>query len=301
MPSIRSLASLIVLATLIVGGAVVWGQQGHEMVGRVAAESLPPEMPAFFRNAASQLSYLNPEPDRWKERAERDLDPAMNAKYGPEHYVNFEGIPESFFLAPNRYAYFDSLYSAGMAIPGPGLLSFTILELTQRLRSGFRLWRAAEDDDTRAFIEARILNDAGLLGHYVADGSNPHHTSVHHNGWASGHENPHGFTTDRRFHWRFESLFVRNNVRVDDVRARAIGEPRVFPDVRTAVLSFLRESNGYIEPLYRLEQEESFDALTASDAHHDFASYQLARGADMLRDLWWTAWVTSESMSPGDE
>jgi hypothetical protein len=294
---LRSKALLLSVALILVltssGSALMWGQDGHVMVGRVAAETLPPEMPAFFREAAPQLAYLNPEPDRWKERTERDLDPAMNAKYGPEHYVNFEGVPESFFLAPNRYAYFDSLYAAQMSVPGPGLLSFTILELTQRLRSGFRLWRAAEDDETRSFIEARILNDAGILGHYVADGSNPHHTSVHHNGWASGHENPHGFTTDRRFHWRFESLYVRNNIRADDVRERALGEPRVFPDVRSGVLDFLRESNGYIEALYRLEQTESFDAHTSNDAHHDFASLQLARGADMLRDLWWTAWVTS--------
>jgi hypothetical protein len=284
---------LLLTTTLAGGSGGLWGADGHEMVGRVAAEALPPEMPEFFRDAVAQLSYLNPEPDRWKERVERDLDPAMNAKYGPEHYVNFEGVPATFFHAPNRYAYFDSLYAAGMDIPGPGLLTFTMLELTQRLRSGFRLWRAAEDDEQRAFIEARILNDAGILGHYVADGSNPHHTTVHHNGWASGYDNPHGFTTDRRFHWRFESLFVRTNVRVQDVRERATGDPTVFSDVRLAVLDFLRTSNGYVDTLYRLEQEEEFGTHTASSAHHDFASYQLARGADMLRDLWWTAWVTS--------
>jgi hypothetical protein len=294
--NIRLFSAVAALAALLIitGSTAMWGREGHEMIGFVAAESLPPEMPAFFREAAPQLSYLNPEPDRWKERTERDIDPAMNAKYGPEHYVNFEGVPESFFLAPNRYAYFDSLYAAGRDIPGPGLLSFTTLELAQRLRSGFRLWRNVEDDETRQFIEARILNDAGILGHYVADGSNPHHTSIHFNGWNRDAENPHGFTTDRRFHWRFESLFVRNNVTTDDVRERAINEPQVFDDFRTAILKFLYTSNGYIEQLYLLEQEETFDAHTSNPGHHDFASYQLARGAEMLRDLWWTAWITSD-------
>ena len=58
-----------------------------------------------------------------------------------------------------------------------GLLPFKMLEMTQQLRVDFRNWRAAPDS-IKPWIEARIIDDAGILGHYVADGSNPLHTTI---------------------------------------------------------------------------------------------------------------------------
>jgi hypothetical protein len=40
-----------------------WGEVGHRLIGSAAASALPADTPAFFRDAADQLSYLNPEPD----------------------------------------------------------------------------------------------------------------------------------------------------------------------------------------------------------------------------------------------
>ncbi len=278
---------------LITAGPMIWGEDGHLMVGRVASEALPADMPDFFREAAAQLSYLNPEPDRWRDRLERKLDPAMNADQAPEHYINFELIPAHILDAPDRYAYLDSLHSMG--IDPAGLLPFRILELTQRLRVGFRLWRAEEDSSVRRYIEERIINDAGILGHYVADGANPHHTSVHHNGWAEGYPNPHGFMPEPHFHGRFESAYVSANVTTDDVRAAVRSTSRVYPELRPAILNFLDESFGLLETLYELDQQESFNAYTVGADHHAFAVSRLARGSEMLRDLWWTAWITSET------
>ena len=42
---------------------------GHRITGEVAARRVPEAMPAFFRNATQQLAYLNPEPDRWRDRS----------------------------------------------------------------------------------------------------------------------------------------------------------------------------------------------------------------------------------------
>lgn len=262
------------------------------MIGLVAAENLPEEMPAFFRAAAAQLSYLNPEPDRWRNRRERDLDPAMDAAFGPDHYINFEIIPEGALLARSRYAYLDTLSAHGVALPGPGLLPWRILEITQRLRVGFRQWREAESDEQRGWIEARIINDAGILGHYVADGSNPHHTTIHHNGWVG--ENPRGFTAERGFHGRFESIYVRENITTDDVRSGVYNGEQVFQDVREATWQFLATSNGLVERLYELDLDEPFGAETQGVEHRAFAIDRLAAGAEMLRDLWWTAWMSSE-------
>jgi hypothetical protein len=273
-----------------------WGSEGHRMIGSAAARALPEEMPEFFRSAVDQLAYLNPEPDRWKAREERDLDPAMNAAHSSEHYINFEGVPASLFDAPDRFAYLDSLKAHGFEIPGPGLLPYKMLELTQRLRVGFREWRNATDARERSWIEQRIINDAGILGHFVADGSNPAHTTIHHNGWVG--ENPRGYATDNRFHSRFESAFVRAQVRPEHVEAQMGAAARVFPEIRPAVLDYLRSSNAHVVELYEIDLRSPFSETNTVEENRLFAAQRLAAGAEMLRDLWWTAWVTSGDAGP---
>jgi hypothetical protein len=41
------------------------------------------------------------------------------------------------------------------------------------------MWRAEKDSNKRKWIEQRIINDAGIPGHYVIDVANPHHTTIH--------------------------------------------------------------------------------------------------------------------------
>ena len=76
----------------------------------------------------------------------------------------------------------------------------------------------------RFLLRTAPFDDAGNLGHYVADGSNPHHTTTHHNGWVG--DNPNGYTTDNRFHGRFESVFVQAHLKAGDVTANRSHAPR---------------------------------------------------------------------------
>ncbi len=277
-----------------------WGDAGHRLIGLAAARKLPPEMPEFFRRAAQQLAYLNPEPDRWKDRAERTLDPALEGGTSPDHYIDMDLVPEKVLrgalAAPNRWAYADSLRGAGVTANSMGLLPFAILELSQKLRGDFRLWRIAPDSTTRNWIEQRIIDDAGILGHFVADGSNPHHTTKHHNGWIG--ENKKGYTTDNRFHYRFETQYVQANVALPGVLALVRDSARVIPDYRTGVIAYLDESFAQLLPLYEIEKTTPFQAETSTAAQKVFASARLAAGAEMLRDIWWTAWITSGQTVP---
>jgi hypothetical protein len=187
---------------------------------------------------------------------------------------------------------------AGMAVPerDGGLLPFAILEMTQRVAIGFRLWRAETDPHRRSWIEQRIIDDAGILGHFVADAANPHHTTVHFNGWAENWPNPHGFTSDRTFHARFESDYVRAHLKLDDVLPLAVAPVHQVADLRAGVLAYIRATHAQLERLYELEQQEPFGPLTAGAAHKRFTAERLAAGAVMLRDLWWSAWLMSAYM-----
>ena len=270
-----------------------WGGHGHLISGQAAATALPPDMPEFFHAAAEQLAYLNYEPDRWRERELREMDQGFSY----DHYIDLENVPDAARTAPDRFNYLEVLYrQTDLAKPerDGGLLPFRILELYGRLLTGFRRWRASDDSAERAWIAQRIINDAGVLGHYVADGAQPHHTTIHFNGWNSETPNPRGFTIERDFHSRFESGFVEANVRLQDVLPGVQTRPRRLEDVRAAVWSYLLESNEKVTRLYELEQEFGFVPNQPGSETKEFAIERLAAGANMLRALWWTAWLDSE-------
>lgn len=301
-------ASVVVFSLLLFGGATpaqppaapfpVWGADGHRMAARAASRALPREVPRFFREAGEQLAWLGPEPDRWKRREFREMDQAW--RY--DHYIDLENIPPDSraWEAPHRYAFVRSLIRDGVDRPerDVGFLPFAILELQQRLTVLWTRWHEAGSRRDREFLEARILDDAGVLGHYVTDASQPHHTTVHFDGWnaASGaaEPNPEAFTEERGFHGRFESAFVSAHVREGSVgaavprRARDLGS---VAEVREAVWDFIEGSHANVEALYRLEKRVGFDPGRAPDPEaRDFTEARLAAGAEMLRDLWWTAY-----------
>jgi hypothetical protein len=294
---VAAIAGAVVMVTAVTTGAAVrWGFHGHEIAGRAAATALPAELPAFFRDATAQLAYLNPEPDRWRGDGSRELNEAK--RY--DHYVDFEIIPDTIRAAADRFQYLAALQREGVQNPArdAGLLPFRILELYQSLVVQWRLWRQEQDPVKRGWIEQRILNDAGVLGHYVTDGANPHHTSVHHDGWRQDYPNPRGFTTERGFHSRFESQFVEAKIRIGDVLPHIEAQPRRLERARSEIMTYLLRSHERLDRLYELDQIEAFGRGTQSAAHKDFAVERLAAGANMLRDLWWSAWLESAPQQP---
>lgn len=288
--------SLSVLVALTINPLAVrgWGQKGHELSGLVAAKKLPEDMPKFFRKAAEQLSYLNPEPDRWRSRDESNLDRAMDSAYAPDHFLDMELVPEAAMKAVNRYDFTAELIKAGQKPTTAGFVPYRMLELFQTLRIEFRLWRAEKDGNKRKWIEQRIINDAGILGHYVSDSANPHHTTIHFNGWSGA--NPNGYTVfsrERGIHFRFEEEFVSAKISLNDVLPLVNAAPRTIEKPREELWDYLKASNKLVEPLYILDKKEQFSATNNSPEHKKFVAERLAVGAQMLRDLWWTAWTTS--------
>jgi hypothetical protein len=253
-------------------------------------------MPSFFTEAADQLIYLNPEPDRWRSGDIREMDEAW--KY--DHYVDLENVPAGGMEARDRFEFIGALYRAGIENPQQtvGFLPFRLLEMVQRLTTEFAIWRNMEDGPERVFVEARILNDAGILGHYATDASNPHHTTIHFNGWAEGVPNPEGYTTSRDFHSRFESGFVGAHLTEADVGPRLTSSATAFVNPREAIWEHVRRTNRSVEELYRLEMEHGFDPYSPPHpAEREFVATRLAAGAEMLRDLWWSAWVNSQDLA----
>src|SRR5262249_7356958 len=243
-------SSVIAMRPSIVEG---WGPEGHEISGRAAAMKLPQEMPQFFRKSVDQLGYLNNEPDRWRDRTESTLDKAMSQAAAADHFIDLEMVPPIALDGVNRYDYAEQMIKIEKKPTQSGFVPYRILELFGRVRVQFRLWRAENDSKKREWIEARVVNDAGILGHYVADAANPHHTTIHYNGWTG--INPNGYTKftqepNQGIHYRFEEEFVKTHIQLKDVLPLIGEKARLIENPREEIWKYLRNSNSLVEQVY---------------------------------------------------
>lgn len=290
------LLALVLFAT----SAWPWGNEGHTAINRVAAEKLPPDVPPFLCHAADQLAYLGSEPDRWRERTEL----ALKLSQEPDHYINLERV-EGMTLPPDRYSFYRELDAKREQTPGKpeyllpekvGLQPYIAMETYGRLVVAFREYRHAllehKDPD---FAERNAIFYAGWLGHYVADGSNPLHTTVQYNGWTG--PNPNGYTTANTIHWRMEGVFVAANQKQLQFADLVSPTPRKLADPFQDYVSYLRRSNQDVEKVYQLEKAGGFDGEGTPESRQ-FIRRRMAAGAQMLRDLWYTAWLQSAQDPP---
>lgn len=301
MAKMKDLLRLVIAAVMVPVIAVepswAWGSDGHKMINRLAATHLPKDVPAFLRNgnALDTLEYLGPEPDRWRNKAEEDLVAAQS----PEHFIDLEYADLVGPLPKKRYDYIRALEKAAAAHPDlqltpekVGLQPYVTEEVYERLKSSMREYRhlLAAGEDTKP-VETAILFYAGWLGHYVADGSQPLHTTIQYNGWTG--PNPNGYTTDHKIHSQFESIYVTANIQSSDVAPLvAAAQPKLLNDEWSNYMDYLRHSASLVEKTYQLEKVGGFTNPGTPEAKA-FVEERLAAGAIELRDMIYTAWVRS--------
>lgn len=292
----------VLVPMVCVQPGVAWGRDGHRMINRLAAGALPKDVPEFLRSAATveAMEWYGPEPDNWKENAE----PELKAAGEPEHFMDMEwadliGGP----LPRKRYDFIRALAYAGkgrtdvsFTPENIGLLPYAADEGYERLKAAMRTYRglAADHKDTKA-VEAEIIFLAGVLGHWVGDGSQPLHATVQYNGWTGA--NPKGYTTEHRIHSQFESGYVKANVKDRDVAPLIPAKPAVIGDVFEQFVGYLRGAEGKVEEVYRLEKAGGLTGEGSAEAKA-FVDERLAAGATELRDVIYTAWVRSGDALP---
>jgi len=280
---------------------LAWGSDGHRMINRLAGAALPTDVPEFLRSkeAVDALEYYGPEPDRWKS----PLEPELNATQSPDHFIDLEYADLVGDLPRKRYDFVRALAFAQKShldLPltpeKVGMQPYQTVEVWERLKSAMRDYRKLKEDhqDTKP-SECEIVFLAGWLGHYVADGSQPLHTTIQYNGWTG--PNPKRYTTEHLIHAQFESTFVSANVNASEVAPLIAEKPVVIADVFTDYMAYLRHTNTLVEKTYQLEKAGAF-AGTGTPAGKEFVDERLAAGATELRDLIYSAWVKSAEPLP---
>ena len=295
MHRVKLLVTSLVLAVCVAGvlapPAGAWGEEGHRYINRVAAAHLPEDVPAFFRNSAERLSFLGPEPDRWRDS--KELFKALGEVNGPDHFVDIDKA-ENFEALPNdRYLYSEWLRVQGKTPKDIGFLPYSILEGFQKVEVLFRLWRDPQHEAERNQIEQNIVYYAGVLGHYVADGSQPLHTSIHFNGWSTS-SNSQLFTREP-LHGRFESEYVRAQFKPEDFSG-SVKTATKLADPFAEIVNYLIDTYNHVPELYRLEKTARWDANNRNPESRKFVQERLAAGSQMLANLWYTAWLGSANI-----
>lgn len=296
-----------------------WDYENHRVINQLALGCLPTNFPGFARTPTAQgrIAFLAGEPDRWYNS--KDL-PLKHAN-GPDHYLDLEELaacgltPQT--LPMFRYEFMAQLALARAAHPDKflpidpaknedqtrqliGFVPWAIVEYEGKLKSGFSYLKALEEAGTQAEIanaHQNIIYIMGVMGHLVGDSAQPLHTTIHHHGWVG--DNPQGYTTNASFHRWIDGdyLLKTGGVSAKDLRdkmrpARAL-DVQGKPDAMfRLVMDFVVEQHKQVEPLYRLEKEGRLSGEGERGLEgKSFLEGQFVQAAQMLADLWYTAWL----------
>jgi hypothetical protein len=298
---LKLISGLITLVLVHNQSAFAWGDEGHRYINRVAAQNIPPTMPRFLRRAQIEIAYLGPEPDRWRSPTEFALKNAQE----PDHFIDLERVAWLDPLPHGRYEFYRKLYEKRAATTDHaddylpehvGLQPYITTEVYDRLKAAWREYRQLRTTHqaTRA-VEGTIIFYAGWLGHYVADGSQPLHTTIQYNGWVG--PNPNGYTTEHKIHAQFETAYILSaNITPKDFSGM-MRSPEKLADPFADYVAYLRQSNALVEKVYELEKAGGFIEKGSPEAFL-FTTQRLAAGSQMLLNLWYTAWLESAVAVP---
>ena len=296
----RRLLVLVIIAAMSSGPIRAWGIRGHQAVNRAAVRGLSADGPAFLQADEDWIAYLANIPDSWRSASEPSLKILEDPNHGwfKEQFAFLKRIPRSryeFVLALHeehkRLLTSDPERAKLTNVRWTGTLPYAAQEAYEQMKAAMRRYRSARaaNQETK-FVELEIASYMGRHGHYTADGAQPLHDTIHHDGWQG--ENPEEYTRDPRIHGRFESAFVDLiNLKVEDIQP-GVGKPQHLSDTFVAILSHLDKASKHVEEVYRMDKVGSF-VDGNNKAGRKLVYERLASGAALLRDLAHTAWIES--------
>lgn len=311
--AIIAMAALGAATVLGSGQAWAWGHTGHVEIGRIAAQALPGEIRRLLPtpDPVTAISEWNAELDVSKGAGQ-----THDFERDPGHYIDIDddglvmGIVPFGSMPISRRDYDTALRPGGQTQYGSGYLYYSLIDGWQQVRKDFAWVRAlsvglktASNNADRAFFKEQLalrrellLRDIGVWGHYVADGSQPMHVSVHFNGWGN-YPNPNNYTNEP-IHAPFEGSFVKDFVKVSAVRTAMPAYRDCKCAIEQRVHDYLLTTLAKIDRTYDLAGGTG-NYTKKTSAAVDFVTQRLAAGAAEMRDMIIDAWKSSAASSVG--
>ncbi len=324
-------STLLFGSMLLSHQALAWGHTGHVIISSTAVQSLPADLPEFVRTVEAQreIGELGPEADISKTTVtvEQYATPfpyfnnVHDAERDPGHYIDIDdsgvvagGAVPLNALPATREA-FDTAQRAATNPGGQdqytaGYLPYQMLDGFQQVLKDFAIFRAltkglqtASSEEDRGYFQYQIslrkkltLRDIGYWSHFIGDGSQPLHVSIHFNGWGN-YPNPNNYTTEP-IHARFEGAFVKNSIDPGAVVAAIPRYQNCYCAIETRVPKYLAQTLRQVVPLYKIAGAGDL-FQTAQPAEVSFVTARLAAGAAELRDEIVDAWRQSTDLYVG--
>jgi hypothetical protein len=313
-PPLQHAAAAVLLVLTAASGVLAWSAHGHRAITYLALDGLPTDAPDWLRDPSirHRIADQSNEPDRWRGTP----TPPLAHENDPDHYIDIEDLAQFGLtlptVSPYRYEYLRDMAIAKQTHPEsvapydsaadkdhtrewPGFLPHAITEHYAKLRACFNTYRilAELNDPVRAdqLEQARqnCIFEMGILSHFVADASQPLHTTKHHHGWVG--DNPNGYTTDRGFHAYIDSGVVElHGYTAESLRPLVRFTATVDADNPWQdTLQYINRSFELVQPLYRLKRDGDLEKA----AGKAFIAERLTDAASMLAALYSAAWTSS--------
>ena len=248
-----------------------WGEKGHQVISKNAVMLLPKEMASF---------------NAWKDymvehASDADIRRKTDKTEAPRHYIDIDFYKE--FLNGNMIENQDELISkyGDSTVTANGILPWTTQETLNSLTVALK-----EKNRDKALIYAADL------GHYVADGHQPMHTTVNYNGQ---------LTDQKGVHFRYEVTMVDMHIDtledvVDSSNINYIKDPLSF------IFNYISNANSVNNVLLdadKLAHQET--GSTESDDYYRIMWFRTKYVTEMqfktaeedLSSLLYTAWVNA--------
>ena len=171
--TLPALAAAAAIAFTPSGPAFAWGNTGHRMVGTLAMQALPAEVPAFLRSkqAAADMGELAREPDRWKgsgKTHDSDRDPAHLMRLD-DNGVSLAGMPLD-QLPETRTLYEQALRAKGADPVKTGYLYYSTIDAWQQVTKDFAFLRVialaeAREKDPKKLREYLHIDEILICHH----------------------------------------------------------------------------------------------------------------------------------------
>lgn len=271
------LAGLTLLSPLPAFG---WGFDAHRIIARSAAAAMPEPLAGFYRARVQRVASASIEPDSRLRQQFKDVEDRR-------HYLDmdelsrppFGDIPASESAARARF---------GARLEKAGGLPWRVAEVHDLLRDAFTRRDAADC--------ARL---SGWLAHYVADASQPLHTTRNHDGQLTG---------NRGIHAAFETDLIgrRREAYADRARLPASFSPRRVDEPAAFILEEMARAHDKVDEVLRadsqavlLVKKQGKDYLESLEARAgELAGARLREAAANVASLWYSAWVQAGKPEP---
>ena len=260
-----------------------WGFYAHKHINRMAVFGLPPEMVGFYKNHIVFITENAVNPDRRRYAV---------AGEAVRHYIDLEAYGDSAaYKLPRNWNDAVAMYTED-TLNTYGVVPWWIM------RVKFQLTEAFVQRDAR-----RILVLSADLGHYIADGNVPLHTTANYNGQYTNQHGIHGL-----WEARLPELYAKDY-------DFWLGQAQYLEHPQQKVWQALQQAHAAVDSVLRFERElsarfptdkkysyEQRGAATQRVYSREFATAyhrmlngqverQMRNTIQMVRDFWLTCWV----------